>query len=192
MLAVSAGRGNPNRAHPLAFGGRRLLFASPCLLPRRRRPILPARPAGRRLSETPKFPWSRPRLAAPNRVFNLVPCANEFEKEFARFPHDAADVKRFAKLPEQFSFAMEYTDAVGNLRYYEPDFVAVVADGAHYFLETKGLEDVNVAFRCRAAHLWCENATRLIGTPWTYWKVRQTEYTGLQPTTFGDLLLAPG
>ena len=39
----------------------------------------------------------------------------------------------------------EYTDSVGNLRYYEPDFVALTKDGTHYIAETKGLEDVNVA-----------------------------------------------
>jgi len=145
--------------------------------------------AGRRLSEMPKFPWSRPTLAAPNCVFNLVPCANEFEKEFARLLRDSADVERFVKLPEQFGFVIEYTDAVGNLRFYEPDFVAVIDGGAHYLIETKGLEDVNVAFKDRAAHLWCENATLLTGVPWSYLKVRQTEYTSLQPTQFADLLV---
>ena len=30
-------------------------------------------------------------------------------------------------------------------------------------METKGLEDVNVAGKDRAAHIWCENATRLTG-----------------------------
>ena len=119
--------------------------------------------AGRRLSETPPFPWSRPTLAAAKCVFNLVPCDNEFEKEFARFLQDATDVERFAKLPEQFGFVIEYTDASGNLRYYEPDFVAVTADGTNYLIETKGLEDVNVASKDRAATLWCENATLLTG-----------------------------
>ena len=81
--------------------------------------------AGRPLSETPPFPWSRPTLAADKSIFNLVPCDNEFEKEFAQFLQKAADVQRFAKLPEQFGFAIEYTDSAGNLRYYQPDFVAL-------------------------------------------------------------------
>jgi type III restriction enzyme len=101
-------------------------------------------------------------------------------------------VVRFTKLPEQFGFAIDYTDATGNLRFYEPDFVAVVADGTHWLLETKGLEDVNVAFKDRAARLWCENASTLTGTPWRYLKVQQTEYNSLQPAQFADLLaLAP-
>jgi hypothetical protein len=61
--------------------------------------------AGRQLSETPPFPWSRPTLKASKCVFNLVPCDNEFEKEFAQFLEKADDVVRFAKLPEQFGLS---------------------------------------------------------------------------------------
>jgi type III restriction enzyme len=145
--------------------------------------------AGRALSETLPFPWSRPTLAAGKCVFNLVPCDNEFEKEFARFLERAEDVVRFAKLPDQFGFAIDYTDGKANLRYYEPDFVALTKDGTHYILETKGLEDVNVANKDRAAKLWCENTTRLTGKPWDYLKILQSEFTRLQPTSFADLLV---
>ena len=69
--------------------------------------------AGRPLSETPPFPWSRADDAADKSIFNLVPCDNEFEKEFAQFLQKADDVERFAKLPEQFGFAIEYTDNAG-------------------------------------------------------------------------------
>ena len=93
------------------------------------------------------------------------------------------------QLPEQFGFAIEYTDSVGNLRYYEPDFVVLTADGIHYIVETKGLEDTNVANKDRAAQLWCENTTRLAGTPWAYLKVLQAAYKQLQPTRFEDLLV---
>jgi type III restriction enzyme len=128
-------------------------------------------------------------LAAAKCIFNLVPCDNLFEKEFAKFLQDVDDVERFAKLPEQFHFTIEYTDAAGNLRYYEPDFVVVTNDGAHYLVETKGLEDVNVGHKDRAALLWCENATLLTGKVWCYLKVRQTAYVSLQPTAFADLLV---
>lgn len=35
--------------------------------------------AGRKLSETPPFPYSRPTFAAPKTIFNRVTCDNEFE-----------------------------------------------------------------------------------------------------------------
>lgn len=145
--------------------------------------------AGRRLSETPKFPWSRATLTADKCIYNLVPCANQFEKEFAKFLQDAEDVARFAKLPEQFRFVIEYTDAAGNLRYYEPDFVAVLTGGSHYLIETKGLEDVNVVYKDRAARIWCENASMLTGISWTYIKVRQCDYNSLQPSQFADFVV---
>ena len=100
-----------------------------------------------------------------------------------------ADVSRLAKLPQQFGFAIEYTDNASNLRYYEPDFVALTSDGTHYIVETKGLEDVNVANKDRAAQLWCENTSLLTGKPWAYVKVLQTEFNRLQPATFSDLLV---
>lgn len=143
--------------------------------------------AGRKLSETPRFPWSRPTLNSDKCVFNLVPCANQFEREVASFLHDARDVERFSKLPGLFNFSIEYTDSFGNLRYYEPDFVAVAGDGAHYLLEPKGQEDIHVAHKDRAAILWCENATALTGTVWCFVKLRQSEFEGLRPTLLSDL-----
>ena len=142
---------------------------------------------GRKLSETPPFPYSRQTLPANKTVFNLVAAGNEFELNFAKFLEDAPDVDRFAKLPEQFGFAVEYTDSKNNLRYYEPDFVAVTIEGSHYLVETKGREDVDVANKDRAAILWCENATRLTGTNWEYVKVPQKEFEQLQPDEFRDL-----
>ena len=144
---------------------------------------------GRKLSETPPFPYSRPTIEATKTVFNLVPCANKFEEAFAKFLEDARDVTAFSKLPEQFGFAIEYTDATNNLRYYEPDFVAVAKNRAHYLIETKGREDVDVANKDRAAILWCENATRLTETQWQYIKVPQKEFEKLQPTEFADVLV---
>ena len=144
---------------------------------------------GRRLSETPPFPHSRQTLPARNTIFNVVAVGNEFELSFAKFLEKAPDVDRFAKLPEQFGFAIEYTDSNNNLRYYEPDFVAVTKDSNHYLLETKGREDVDVANKDRTATLWCENATRLTGTKWKYVKVPQKYYERLQPNEFGDLVV---
>ena len=144
---------------------------------------------GRRLSETPPFPHSRQTLPARNTIFNMVAVGNEFELSFAKFLEKASDVDRFAKLPDLFGFAIEYTDSNNNLRYYEPDFVAVTTEGAHYLVDTKGREDVDVANKDRAASLWSENATRLTGTNWKYIKVPQMEYERLQPDEFVDLIV---
>jgi len=143
--------------------------------------------ADRRLSALVAFPWSRPVHEGRKTIFNLVPCDNEFEKEFAKFLDQAEDVRSFAKLPASFGFAIEYTDGNYNLRYYYPDFVAVDADGTHWLIETKGMESEETAYKDQAAAHWCENATALTRKSWRYKKVSQQKFKELQPSSLADL-----
>jgi type III restriction enzyme len=145
---------------------------------------------GRPLSDTEAFPFSRPTFEASNTIFNLVAADNDFERQFAQFLQDATDVRSFAKLPKRFGFTIEYTDSATNLRYYEPDFVAVDLDGIHYVIETKGQENIDVAHKDRAATIWCENATLLTDSTWIYFKVPQLDFGSLQPTVLSDAVLA--
>jgi type III restriction enzyme len=144
--------------------------------------------ASRSLSAMEPFAFSRPVLEARKCVLNYVPCDNDFEYEFARFLENAKDVTAFSKLPQQFGFSIEYTDNNANLRYYYPDFVVKTEIGAMWLVETKGQESLEVAFKDRAARLWCENATQLTGEQWNYVKVPQKAYQMLQPVEFSDLL----
>lgn len=146
----------------------------------------------RMLSSTQPFPWSRPIYEARKCVFNLVACDNEFEKAFAKFLDMADDVKAFAKLPEVFGFAIDYTDGAGNLRSYYPDFVAVDEHGTNWLLETKGQETEEVKHKARAATFWCDNATKLTGKAWKYLKVPQKEFEKLQPDALADLAALAG
>lgn len=141
----------------------------------------------RLLSQCEPFPFSRATYGAKKTVFNLVPCDNEFEREFSRFLDSAYDVAAFAKLPQQFGFSIEYTDNNANLRYYYPDFVVRTDHGTQWLIETKGAETIEVAHKDRAAILWCENATLLTTTEWRYLKVPMTEYAKLQADDFEDL-----
>ncbi len=141
----------------------------------------------RMLSVTHPFPFSRLFLDSKKTVFNYVACDNEFEREFAKFLHDAGDIKVFAKLPEQFGFFIPYTDSRANIRNYYPDFVAIDTKGKYWIIETKGREDIEVALKDTAATLWCENATILTDTDWNYIKVSQSEYNKLKPENFEEL-----
>ena len=71
--------------------------------------------AGRPLSETPPFPWSRATLAADKSSSTSCRATTNLKRNSRSFLQKADDVQRFAKLPEQFGFAIEYTDNVGNL-----------------------------------------------------------------------------
>jgi type III restriction enzyme len=142
----------------------------------------------RLLSTCPPFPWSRVVLEDAKTVFNLVPCDNNFERDFAKFLQDANDVTRFAKLPRPFGFAIDYTDGSMNLRSYYPDFVAVDKKGTRWLLETKGAETGEVVYKDTAAAQWCANATQLTGTKWEYLKVPQKDFETLQPSRLEHLM----
>ncbi len=154
--------------------------------------VQPAEPklltTARKLSTCVPFPYSRPTYEAQKCIFNLVPCDNELERTFAKFLDKASDVTAFAKLPEQFGFAIDYVDQAANMRYYYPDFVAKIDTGEYWLVETKGAETLEVAHKDRAAILWCENATALTGDVWRYLKVPQKEFEKLQPSDFADLM----
>jgi type III restriction enzyme len=142
---------------------------------------------GRTLSGCQPFPWSRPIWEGVHTVFNLVPCDNEFEREFAKFLDNAPDVAAFAKLPQPFGFSIEYTDGAMNLRSYYPDFVAVDRQDIHWLLETKGVETGEVPHKVVAAQQWCENATKLTGTRWVYLTIPQKGFEMLQPSRLEHL-----
>jgi len=141
----------------------------------------------RLLSSVQPFPYSRPIYEARKCVLNVVPCENEFERAFAKFLDQAGDVAAFCKLPDSFGFVIPYTDTSANLRNYRPDFVAVLTNGEHWLVETKGQENIDVARKDNAAALWCENASDLTGAAWRYLKVPQKQYEQLQPADFADL-----
>ena len=141
----------------------------------------------RKLSQTEPFAYSRPTCRASKCIFNRVPCDNEFEVEFSKFLQLTKGVTKFSKLPSRFGFSIEYTDTVANLRYYEPDFVAVLETGEQYLIETKGREDTDVPHKDRAAKLWCEYASDLTETHWQYLKIPQQDFRRLEPNEFSDL-----
>jgi type III restriction enzyme len=146
----------------------------------------------RMLSTCPPFPWSRQVWEGVHTVFNLVPCDNMFERDFAKFLDNSQDVEAFAKLPQPFGFSIDYTDGNMNLRSYYPDFVAVDDHGTRWLLETKGMETDDVAHKDAAATQWCDNATALTKTRWEYLKIPQKAFEVLQPTRLAELkALAP-
>ena len=133
------------------------------------------------LSETPPFPWSRGTIEAKRTVFNVTPFESGLEKRFAQFLDRATDVAAFAKLTLNSRFALEYISSTGALRYYYPDFVVRLTDDTCLIMETKGIEDVEVALKDQRARAWCRDATRLSGRQWSYLKVPQAAfdaYTG--------------
>jgi len=145
--------------------------------------------ASRLLSETQPYPTSKTVCESPKTIFNFVPCDNKFERDFTVGLDRWEDIERFAKLPQQFGFSIQYTDSRANIRNYFPDFIAVSVDGARWVIETKGREDVDVRLKDNAAISWCENASELTGERWQYLKVPQNTFEKLHPETFEELVV---
>jgi type III restriction enzyme len=140
-----------------------------------------------RVSETPPFPWSRQTVEGERTVFNLTPVDNALEARFAQFLDRASDVAAWAKLATNSRFALEYISKAGALRYYHPDFVVRLTDDTCLIVETKGREDLDVAFKDRRARRWCEDATRLAGRAWAYEKIGQAAFDAYTGADFDGL-----
>ncbi len=89
-------------------------------------------------------------------------------------------------LPTKLS--IEYLDSETNLRFYEPDFVAVGDNGIHWLLETKGREDLDVQFKNQRAEKWCEDVTELTGIEWRFQMIPQKLFEKMNPRNFSDLI----
>jgi len=129
-----------------------------------------------KLSDTRPFVWSKLVHPANRCIFNYVPCDNDFELNFAKFLDRAEDASAFSKIVPQIGFFVEYKDSKNNLRLYYPDFVAVTDENEQIIIETKGREDVDVKHKDERIKQWCEDATRITGSNWSFIKVGQEEF----------------
>jgi len=140
------------------------------------------------VSSTPAFLWSKQTTPGEKQLFNKVAMDSSLEGAFAHFLDRADDVAAYAKLTQNSRFSIEYLSNSGALRYYYPDFAVRLKDQTHALVETKGLEDVEVARKDRRAKRWCEDAARLTGEDWFYLKVPQAVFDASPATTFEALM----
>jgi len=101
----------------------------------------------------------RPAVQATRTMFNLVPCGNEFEQEFAGFCDYASDVAAFAKNAGPQKLAIDYLRPDGHRALYWPDFLVRLQDGSYLLVELKGKTDPLVPLKARAAIEWCKAAS---------------------------------
>jgi len=130
------------------------------------------------LKDKTPFVWQYKVCQAAKCIFNYAPCANDFEVDFARFLDRAEDVAAFSPLPTRFGFFMEYQDRDHNRRHYYPDFIAVTTEGQYLIIETKGREDVDVAYKDKRAVQWCMDAERITGKKWSFKRVDEKKFEG--------------
>jgi len=156
-----------------------------------KRPSMPRKkPEAIHLKDTPPFLWnSNQTTDLPKTVFNLVAWDVGLERDFAKFLSKAHDVKKFAKLVHwRTLFKLEYLSAGAGLRHYWPDFVVELKSGDRWIVETKGIEDEDVPLKDERARQWCQDATFLTGTKWSYTKVPYALFEEKHPTAFSEMI----
>ncbi|MCD6238855.1 MAG: hypothetical protein J7K51_05985, partial [Thermotogae bacterium] len=143
-----------------------------------------------KLSDTRPFVCSKLVYPANKCIFNYVPCDNDLEVDFAKFLDRAEDVEAFSKIVLKMGFFVEYRDSNGNLRLYYPDFVVLTDRDEHIIVETKGREDVDVKYKDKRIRLWCEDATNLMKSKWSFIRVDQADFEKYRFKSIKELISA--
>jgi len=129
-----------------------------------------------KLSDIRPFVWSKMVHPANRCIFNYVPCDNDFEVDIAKFLDRAEDVDAFSKIVSKIGFFVEYRDSDGNFRLYYPDFVVLTDNNEYFILEAKGREDIDVEYKDKRIQLWCEDATNLTKSKWSFKRIDQEDF----------------
>ncbi len=108
---------------------------------------------------------------------------------FSKFLHSANDVISFCKIVRQIHFFVEYRDSAGDLRVYNPDFIAITKD-TNFVLETKGREDVDVKFKDKRIVAWCRDASNITGKSWKYVRINEEDFNKYHFDNLKDLIKA--
>ena len=122
-----------------------------------------------RLSKTrPVVVSNQDFITSKKTLFNRVVGDSNLELRFARFLDEAPDVQAFAKNILRVHFFMEYINASGEMSHYYPDFIVRTSAREIYIVETKGLEDLDVAPKWMRLVQWCKDANEVAGDSQTY------------------------
>jgi len=130
-----------------------------------------------------------PAIEAAKTAFNLVPCANAFEKDMAQFLNRAPDVTAFCKNAGPEAVRIDYQTHTGRLANYTPDFLLLLDDGRYVMLETKGRVDIDVPIKIQAAEAWCQTASTS-SLKWIYAYVPQDIFGKFDDTSLKGLISA--
>lgn len=128
-------------------------------------------------------------LMAGKSVFNRIIGDSRFELEFAAFLEQCSDVAAYAKNYLAVGFKLDYVTAGGDISNYYPDFIVKLNDGRVVIVETKGLEDIEVAPKMARLGQWCEDINRLQNaTRYHSVFVDEEGFAKYRPKSFAGLL----
>lgn len=128
-------------------------------------------------------------LVPRKSVFNKIIGDSGFELEFAAFLDDCEDIISFVKNYLAVHFNIEYRNSEGDISNYYPDFIVKKSDEEVYIIETKGLEDVDVAPKIERLVQWCKDVNAAqIDIVYTPLYVKDEDFKKYQPGDFNDVV----
>lgn len=133
------------------------------------------------------FEWSGETYNGEKQVFNLVACDSNYEARFTEFLDKANDVISYVKNNRYVHFQVEYVSYKGGMRYYYPDFIIRTTIGT-FVIETKGLEDLEVAKKDARMEQWCKDASKITEQTWRYFKIMEDDFNRYQFSDFKSLV----
>lgn len=142
-----------------------------------------------KLSKTRPFVAQEQSFLVPKKsVFNRIIGDSHLELEFASFLENCPDVISYAKNYFAVHFKIDYINADGDISNYYPDFIVKLADKRIVFVETKGLEDLDVPLKMLRLQQWCSDVNRLQSqAKYEFVFVDEEGFHRYQPKTFRQL-----
>lgn len=127
-------------------------------------------------------------LIPQKSVFNKIIGDSHLELLFSAFLERSSDVASWAKNFFAVNFRLDYVNADGNISNYYPDFIVKLTSGQIVIVETKGLEDLDVAPKMARLKEWCHdiNAAQT-KVNYAFVFVEESEFIEYQPASFGEL-----
>lgn len=111
-----------------------------------------------KVSKTRSFVVQHQTVMVPKKsVFNKIIGDSGFELTFAEFLDKCDDIISFAKNYFGVGFKLDYQNSKGEISNYYPDFLVKTKKEELWIVETKGLEDVDVALKRKRLQQWVED-----------------------------------
>jgi len=128
-------------------------------------------------------------LVAKKSVFNRIVGDSHLELEFASFLDKCDDIISFTRGYLAIGFKLEYQNSKGEIKNYFPDFVVKTKQHELWVIETKGLEDVEVAPKRKRLQQWVKDVNEQQSKIKIHELfVPQEEYEKYRPKNFTELV----
>ncbi|MDR0590975.1 MAG: DEAD/DEAH box helicase family protein [Candidatus Nomurabacteria bacterium] len=128
-------------------------------------------------------------LVPKKSVFNKIIGDSHLELEFAAFLEKCDDVVSYVKNYFAVGFSIDYQNSDGEISKYYPDFIVKTVSGDIWIVETKGLQDLDVAPKRRRLQQWITDINQLQDrTKFHELFVDEKEFNDYKAKSFSELV----